>query len=281
MGWAPSVCAGPLTTSLRGLWVSVPPAAGQWRTERKGGDPITDQEGTTRTPGWHPEETEAQLPQKEVLSNQRGLQRTIRGGGAKTPLCEGKGPENPGVVAPFPFAGCRGNRRRAVLRRLRKFDGGACSSWTSLTRLLRFPAAVCFTTQVVDVPVVLCNGVPQVQSVSLSVASVRHVTSMTHRIACLRAVHVTALPYFTRLPVSWLSQQTREQARAITEFSVFLAVFYHFRFSLGFGNFPNFWVQPSRSAFAGESGTLSHPGVCKSNFLFHLKVLQVQFLAKF
>ena len=26
---------------------------------------------------------------------------TKRGGGPKTPLCEGKGPENPGVVAPF------------------------------------------------------------------------------------------------------------------------------------------------------------------------------------
>ena len=31
----------------------------QWRTVRKIGDPKTDHEGTTRTPGWHPEETEA------------------------------------------------------------------------------------------------------------------------------------------------------------------------------------------------------------------------------
>ena len=35
------------------------------------------------------------------LSNQRGLRLTKRGGGPRTPLCEGKGPENPGVVAPF------------------------------------------------------------------------------------------------------------------------------------------------------------------------------------
>ena len=35
-----------------------------------------------------------------------------RGGGPKTPLYEGKGPENPGVVAPFAVAGCRGNLRR-------------------------------------------------------------------------------------------------------------------------------------------------------------------------
>ena len=48
------------------------PATSQWRTEFKGGDPITDQEGTTRTPGWHPEEKATQLPE-EVLSNQRGL----------------------------------------------------------------------------------------------------------------------------------------------------------------------------------------------------------------
>ena len=31
----------------------------QWWTVLKGGDPMTDQEGTTRTPGWHPEENEA------------------------------------------------------------------------------------------------------------------------------------------------------------------------------------------------------------------------------
>ena len=32
-----------------------------------------------------------------------------RGGGPKTPLYEGKGAENPGVVAPLAVAGCRGN----------------------------------------------------------------------------------------------------------------------------------------------------------------------------
>ena len=43
-----------------------------------------------------------------------------------TPLCEGKGPENPGVEAPFAVAGCRGNRSRAVVRRLDKFDLRPC-----------------------------------------------------------------------------------------------------------------------------------------------------------
>ena len=51
---------------------------------------------------------------------------TKRGGGPKTPLCKGKGPENPGVVAPFAVAGCRGNRRRAVVRRLGKLDLRPC-----------------------------------------------------------------------------------------------------------------------------------------------------------
>ena len=65
--------------------------------------------------------------------------RTKRGGGPKTPLCEGKGPENPGVVAPFAVAGCRGNRRRAVDRRLGKIDLRPCplrlrSSFSSSTK---------------------------------------------------------------------------------------------------------------------------------------------------
>ena len=43
VGWAPLVCAGPLTTSLRGLWVSglLPPGNGG--TSSRGGDPRTDQ----------------------------------------------------------------------------------------------------------------------------------------------------------------------------------------------------------------------------------------------
>ena len=74
-----------------------------------------------------------------------------KGAGAQRPHCtKGRGPENPGVVAPFAFAGLCGNRSRTVLRRLMKFDlrpcplrlraslfcGGACSSWTSFTRPL-------------------------------------------------------------------------------------------------------------------------------------------------
>ena len=59
VGWAPSSCgrsAGYLPPGTVGRW---PPATLQCRTVHKGGDPKTDQEGTTRTPGWHPEENEA------------------------------------------------------------------------------------------------------------------------------------------------------------------------------------------------------------------------------
>ena len=73
----------------------------QWRTVHEGGDPKTDEEGTTRTPGWHPEETEALTARRD----------TLKPAWSASTHCEGKGPENPGVVAPLPDAGCRGNRR--------------------------------------------------------------------------------------------------------------------------------------------------------------------------
>ena len=87
----------------------------QWRTVRKGGDPKTDQvtRGLTHNlQAGNPKRTRPKLPTNVLLSNQRGLQHTKRGGGPKTPLCKGKGPENPGVVAPLAVAGCRGNLRR-------------------------------------------------------------------------------------------------------------------------------------------------------------------------
>ena len=73
--------AGYLPPGTLGQW---PPATLQWRTANKGGDPETDQEWTTRTLAWHPEEKATQLPE-EVLSNQRGLrQRTRKGRDPKT-----------------------------------------------------------------------------------------------------------------------------------------------------------------------------------------------------
>ena len=94
----------------------------------------------------NPKRTRPKLPPNRVLSNQRGLQRTKRGGGPKTPLCEGKGPENPGVVAPFAVADCRGNRRYGTCGR------SQTSSFSSPSRAtLSGPA----TPQILP----LCSGV--------------------------------------------------------------------------------------------------------------------------
>ena len=153
--------AGPLTTSLRGLWVSgylpramADRAQGRRPDNRPGGDDSDPGLASRRERGPNCHQTEYSRTSVDCIN-------TKRSGGPKTPLYEGQGPENLGVVAPFAVAGCRGNRRRAVLRRLMKFDlrpcplrlrsslfcGGACSSWRSLRRLLRLPAVVCSSTR--------------------------------------------------------------------------------------------------------------------------------------
>ena len=109
---------GPLTTSLRGLWVSgyLPPDNGGPCERAATRKPTKQPRGLTQNSrAGNPKRTRPKLPTDRILSNQRGLQRTKRGGDPKTPLCEGKGPENPGVVAPFAVADCRGNRMRAVV----------------------------------------------------------------------------------------------------------------------------------------------------------------------
>ena len=81
-GGHPSCVQAPLTTSLRGLWVSGNAGTGQWWIERRGGDPKTDL-ATQR--GGDPKTDQ----RKEEVSKQLGG--------------EGKGSENPGVVAPLIF----------------------------------------------------------------------------------------------------------------------------------------------------------------------------------
>ena len=86
-GGHPSCDPAPLTTSFGtvGQW---PPATGQWWNERRGGDPKTDRASQR---GGDPKTDQ----RKEELSKQLGG--------------EGRGPENPGVVAPLTSASCRGN----------------------------------------------------------------------------------------------------------------------------------------------------------------------------
>ena len=88
----PRVCrpADYLPPGTVGQW---PPATGQWWNERRGGDPKTDR-ATQR--GGDPKTDQ----RKEELSKQLG--------------CEGRGPENPGVVAPLIF--CKLSRQLFVLR---------------------------------------------------------------------------------------------------------------------------------------------------------------------
>ena len=156
------------------------------------------------------------------------------------------------------------------------FCGGACSSWTSLTRLLRMPAVVCLR-QGGRCP---CCAV-QWSSAGTVSEPLRGLSRYIDdaRIACLRAVHVTALPYFTRLPVSCLSQQTREQARAVTEFSVLLAVFWGlaifqiFGFSLPVRVCRREWdlSHPACARCSGFSSSQSSEPPCCASETLHLQ----------
>ena len=87
-GHPPSCDPAPLTTSLRGLWVSGNAGTGQWLLRAKG-----------RRPKNRPSDTRGGDPKtdlrKEELTKQLGR--------------EGRGPKDPGVVAPLAPAGCRGN----------------------------------------------------------------------------------------------------------------------------------------------------------------------------
>ena len=86
-----------LPSGTVGQW---PPATGQWWNERRGGDPKTDRAsqrgGVPKTDRATQRGGDPKTDQrKEELSKQLGV--------------EGKGPENPGVVAPLTSASCRGN----------------------------------------------------------------------------------------------------------------------------------------------------------------------------
>ena len=73
----PRVCrpADYLPSGTVGQW---PPATGQWWNERRGGDPTTDQatKGLTQNSrAGNPKRKRPNCHNKEVLSNQRGLQQ--------------------------------------------------------------------------------------------------------------------------------------------------------------------------------------------------------------
>ena len=84
---------GPLTTSLRGgQWLPVPCNGGP--CTRAATRKPTRREGDDSDPGLATRrERGPKLPPNGSLSYQRGLQHNEKGGGPKTPLCGGKGPE--------------------------------------------------------------------------------------------------------------------------------------------------------------------------------------------
>ena len=107
--WHPK-WAGPLTTSLRGLWGQWLPAPVQWWNELKG-----------RRPKNRPSEERGRLgpragiPKRKRPNCHEGRYSRTSVGSAprerpQRPQCvEEKGPEDPGVAAPLACAGCRGN----------------------------------------------------------------------------------------------------------------------------------------------------------------------------
>ena len=173
--------AGPLTTCLRGLWVSgylpramADRAQGRRPDNRPGGDDSDPGLASRRElrPNCH-----------KRRYSQTSVDCIIRekGRGPEDPtMYEGQGPENPSVVAPFAVASCRGNCRRAVLRRLMKFDLRPCLplllsslsvlGCTGLMRSVRFrrlPISsdgprIQFIDKVLNFPVVLWYVVPTV-----------------------------------------------------------------------------------------------------------------------
>ena len=102
-GGHPSCDTAPLTTSLRGLWVSGSAGTGQWWNVRRGGDPKADQvtQGAdSELPGWQPKETAS-----FSATDKRNSRNSV--GGISAP--NGRRAKNPGVAAPLASASCRGN----------------------------------------------------------------------------------------------------------------------------------------------------------------------------
>ena len=78
----------------------------------EGGGPGTGHptKGTTRTPGWHPERKEAQLPLVSERYSLTSVGIEPREGLQRPQCVKEKGPTDPGVAAPLAAVSCRGNR---------------------------------------------------------------------------------------------------------------------------------------------------------------------------
>ena len=85
--WAPSVCAGPLTTSLRGLWVSglLPPGNGGTNEGAATQKPTKRRRGRLGPRAGNPKRKRPNCYRKEELSNQRGWHHCAKREGAQGP----------------------------------------------------------------------------------------------------------------------------------------------------------------------------------------------------
>ena len=115
-------------------------AQGRRPDNRPGGDDSDAGLASRRERGLNCHQTEYSRTSVDCINAKRD-------GSPKTPLYEGQGPENPGVVVPFAVASCRGNCRRAVDRR--KGEDRPASLPSSCTvviqfldKMLNFPAVL-------------------------------------------------------------------------------------------------------------------------------------------
>ena len=119
-----------LTTSLRGLWVSgyLPRAMADRAQGRRPDNRPGDTGGLTQTPGWHPEEKATLVTATRGSTLKPAWTASMReGAGAQRPHCaKGRDPRTPASWRHFAVASCRGNRRRALDRRMGKIDLRPC-----------------------------------------------------------------------------------------------------------------------------------------------------------
>ena len=95
MEWAPSVMAGPLTTSLRGLWVSgfLPPGNGGPSIRAATQEPTMRFRGRLGPQAGNPKRSRLNCHTKRYSRTSVGV--APRGGDPKTPVREGEGTREP------------------------------------------------------------------------------------------------------------------------------------------------------------------------------------------
>ena len=103
-----------------------PGTVGQWPPAPCSGGPSQGRRPENRPRGDDSDPGLASRRESDLGNCHATDRGTLEPAWAASTHSEGKGPENPSVVAPLAAAGCRGNRRRAVDRRLGKINLRPC-----------------------------------------------------------------------------------------------------------------------------------------------------------